>query len=495
MTEHSGDRRSDLRVAVIGAGPGGICAGIKLEAAGISHFTIFDRADDVGGTWRRNRYPGAACDVTSHLYSFSFEIKHDWSRPFAHQPELLEYFRHCVRKYGLEPHLRLGTAVTGLHWDDECCVWRVVTDRRDVFEFDAVIGAVGMFGAQVWPDIDGLADFKGITMHSAQWDASHDLSQRRVAVIGSAASAVQLIPEVAAAAKELKVFQRTANWVLPKDDTPYTAEELEHFRNDPMASRTIRNKAWCTYDEIMTLTNKTMLRVSEEMGLQAISGVEDPELRAKLTPTHPFGCKRPLMSNEYYPTFNRDNVELVTDPIANITADAIVTTDGLERHADTIVLATGFDTTRYLSAIEVTGRRGRRLADDWSDGPEAYLGVTVAGYPNLFMLYGPNTNNGTILFMIECQVAYAIRQIERLRDEGLAWLEVKRDAVTRHNTEIQHALDGIEVWQAGCPGYYRSATGRIVTQWPLNMTEYRTRTLRPDPECYDACSGGVLAAD
>lgn len=489
----SGARSRPLRVAIVGAGPGGLCTAIKLKEAGIDDVTIFDREQGVGGTWRRNTYPGAECDVPSHLYSFSFELNPGWSRPFSGQPEILPYFERLAEKYGLGPHLRLGTGVAALHWDNECLVWRVVLDTGEVVTADAVVSGVGMFGRPHWPDIPGLERFQGTIFHSAEWRHDHDLTGERVAVIGSAASAVQFIPEIAKVTGHLHVFQRTANWVLPKDDVPYTPEQLETFRTDPMAARRLRDKAWCIYDEIMTLTDETMLAASTEAGLRNIAVVEDPELRAKLTPTHPFGCKRPLASNVYYPTFNRPDVELVTDRIVGVTDKAVVTADGQERVVDTIVLATGFTTTRYASAMEVTGRRDHRLAEDWADGPEAYLGSTVPGYPNLFQLYGPNTNNGSILFMLECQATYAVRQIRRLRDEGLASLEVKREVVDRFNEELQEAMAGIRVWQAGCPGYYRSPSGRIVTQWPWSMSEFRRRALRPDPENYLAELGDVLA--
>lgn len=489
----SGARSRPLRVAVIGAGPGGLCTGIKLLEAGIDQFTIFDPEPGVGGTWRRNTYPGAECDVPSHLYSFSFELNPGWSRPFSGQPEILPYFEGIARTYGLGPHLRLNTAVTALHWDNECQVWRVVLDTAEVLTFDAVVSGVGMFGEPFWPEIPDIDRFEGTIFHSAKWDHDHDLAGERVAVIGSAASAVQFIPEIAKVTGQLHVFQRTANWVLPKDDTPYSLEQLEEFRTDPMAARRLRDKTWCVYDEIMTLTNEDMLAASEAAGRKNLAVVEDPEVRAKLTPTHPFGCKRPLASNVYYPVFNRPDVELVTDPIVEITEKSLVTADGTERVVDTIVLATGFTTTKYVSSIEVTGRKGRQLEEDWADGPEAYLGSTVPGYPNLFQLYGPNTNNGSILFMIECQVAYAVRQIRRLRDEGLATIEVKREVVDRFNEELQEEMAKIRVWQAGCPGYYRSPSGRIVTQWPWPMSEYRRRALRPDPENYDAEPGDVLA--
>jgi cation diffusion facilitator CzcD-associated flavoprotein CzcO len=488
------DRTRSKRIAILGAGPGGICLGIKLRRAGFTDFVILDRADGVGGTWRHNQYPGAACDVQSLLYSFSFEFKSDWTRPYARQPEILEYLEQVVDRYGLEPHLRLGTGVRGAYWDDECTVWRLVTDDGDELVVDAVVAALGMFNDLNWPDIDGLDSFGGTLFHSARWDHGHDLTGERVAVIGSAASAVQFVPEIARQVQQLHVFQRSPQWVLPKADDPFSEEDLEAFRTDPVAARRRRWEIWRALEGFITFSNPEALAQAEAAGLSNLAVVRDPAVRAALTPTTPFGCQRPLISNDWYPTFNRDHVELVTEPIEKVTADAVVTADGTHRPVDTIILATGFAATRYLSAIEVTGRGGVTLDEAWADGPQAYLGITTAGFPNLFMLYGPNTNNGSIIFMLECQVAHVVQQLRRMDDEGLATLEVRRDVQDRYNAELQRDLDAVEVWQAGCSNYYRAPSGRIVTQWPHTMTEYRSRTLRPDPEAYDVQVGSTLAS-
>ncbi|HEY5173576.1 MAG TPA: NAD(P)/FAD-dependent oxidoreductase [Acidimicrobiia bacterium] len=488
------------RIAIIGAGPGGICMGIKLREAGFDDFTIFERAPGVGGVWYHNTYPGAACDVQSALYSFSFELKRDWSRPYATQPEIRAYFEHCVEAYGLAPHIRLNTRVSAAHWDDERSEWRVITEpgvtdhldtggaarHAEEHLFDVVIGAVGMFNELHVPDIAGLDEFRGTRFHSARWDHSHDLSGERVAVVGSAASAVQFVPEIAPGVERLHVFQRTPNWVLPKLDTPYTDDELERFRTDPDAIVEERALVWDRLDGFITFSNPRAVRKAQEWGELNLAVVEDAALRRELTPDFPHGCKRPLVSNEWFPTFNRPNVELVTRPIERVTADAIVTVDGATRAVDTIVLATGFDTTKYLSVVDVTGRDDRRLADAWSDGARAYLGLTTAGFPNLFMLYGPNTNNGSILFMIECQVGYVLRHLHRMDTHGLASIDVRVDVMDEYNHALQDDLDAVEVWNAGCNGYYRGPTGRIVTQWPHTMTEYQGRTDRADFDAYDS---------
>ncbi len=477
------------RVAIIGAGPGGICAGIQLEKRGIRDFVILEKADGVGGTWWHNRYPGAECDVKSHLYSFSFELKRDWSRPFAGQPEILAYLEHVVRKYGLAKYVRTGNAVRSARWDEPRALWRLEMADGSAVEAPIVISAMGMFNELAWPSIPGLDGFRGTIFHSARWNHAHDLAGERLGVTGSAASAVQLVPEIAPTARKLHVFQRTANWVIPKDDAPYTEAQLAHLRDDPNALLESRAQIYRDLDAFITFSDAAALRDSEEAGLRNLSVVADPEVRRKLTPSHPFGCKRPLLSNLYYPTFNLPHVELVTDAIARITPNAIVTADGRAREVDTIIAATGFQVSRYLSAIEVTGRGGRRIDEAWSAGAQAYLGIVTSGFPNLFMLYGPNTNNGSILTMLECQVDYALRQIERIEGERLAWLDVRRDAMDRYNAALQRDLDGVAVWQAACGNYYRGPSGTIVTQWPHTMDEFAARTRRADREAYEVAPG------
>ena len=475
------------RIVVIGAGPGGLCTGIRLREAGYEDFVILEKAAGVGGTWYHNSYPGAECDVESHLYSFSFEPKTDWKRPYASQPEIREYLEHCSAKYGLAPHLRLRSAVQSARWDDARGLWRVRTEGGDELLADVVVSAVGMFNEPHWPDIPGLERFQGTLFHSARWNHEHDLRGESVGVIGSAASAVQFVPEIAPRVARLALFQRSANWVLPKEDAPFSEEQLRSFRSDPAAALERRRKVWGAVEAVITYSNRELLRAAEEAGLRNLSAVQDPELRRKLTPTEPYGCKRPLLSNRYYPTFNRSNLELVTEGIAEITPDAIVTVDGAARRCDSIVLATGFETAKFASAIEVSGRGGRSLASAWSDGARAYLGVATSGFPNFFMLYGPNTNNGSILFMLECQVATVLRQLGRLRDERLAWVDVRREAMDRYNEQLQAEIARVDVWQAGCRGYYRGPSGRIVTQWPHTMAEYRDRSERPDPGAWEVC--------
>ena len=474
-----------LRIAIIGAGPGGLCMASQLEQAGFDEFVLLEKGQGVGGTWHHNRYPGCACDIPSALYSFSFEIKRDWTRPYAPQPEIRAYFEEFAEKYGLLPHCRFDSEVRSATWDDEHAHWKLTLQSGETLEADVVVSAIGMFNDLSWPEIPGLDSFAGTSFHSARWDWDHDLAGERVGVIGSAASAVQFVPEIVKRAAQVDLYQRTANWVMPKLDEPHTEEQLEQFRTDPNLTLAIRDEIYRTVDEGMTFSDPVKLAEFEQYVLGAIEVIEDPETRRKLRPEHPFGCKRPLLSNEFYPAFNRPNLELITEGIERVTKDAIVSVDGKVRQVDTLILATGFSATKYLSAIDVSGRDGLHIAEAWNDGARAYLGITTAGFPNLFMLYGPNTNNGSILTMIESQVDYAMQHIERLVRDDLAWIDVRPAQMERFNDEVQQAISEIKVWQADCNGYYRTPSGRVVTQWPYSMTDFRNRTADPDDDAYE----------
>jgi cation diffusion facilitator CzcD-associated flavoprotein CzcO len=446
---------------------------------------ILEKGSGVGGTWRHNTYPGLSCDVRSHLYSFSFEPKRDWTRPYPDQPEILAYLEQVAAKHAIEQHLRTETEIRRARWHEERAVWQLFTDQNERIEAQVVVSAIGMFNELRWPEIPGLQEFRGNLFHSARWNHAHDLRGERVAVIGSAATAVQMIPEVAKLAGQLYVYQRSANWVLPKQNDPFSSEELARFVDEPDAARNEREKIFGEVEQRCTFSDPQMRRDAEAAGLRALAVVVDPELRRKLTPNVPWGCHRPLVTNDYYPAFNRPNVELVTDRIREITRDAIVSVGGKARRVDTIVLATGFHVTRFLSAIDVTGRSGCRLDDEWRDGARAYLGISIPGFPNIFMLYGPNTNNGSILQMLEYQVEFVLRQIQRMQSERIAWMDVRREALDLYDARIQEELSGIEVWQAACHNYYRARSGRIVTQWPNTMGEYRKRCWDSPANAYD----------
>jgi len=472
-------------VAVIGAGPGGLCMGKRLLDEGIDDFVVLEKSDDVGGTWNHNRYPGCECDVPSALFSFSFAFKPDWSKPYGTQPEILDYMRGIADDFGIRPHIRFGDGVATAVWDEPTATWTLTLESGATVRARSVVSAVGMFNDIVWPEIDGFADFTGTVFHSARWNHDHDLTGERVAVIGSAASAVQFVPEIVKTAGQVHLFQRTANWVLPKDDTPYTEEQLAAFRIDPTPLLEFRQMVEDNMNRGMTFAVPELLQEREVIGVQAVSVVKDPVLRAKLRPTHPFGAKRPLLSNVYYEAFNRPNLELVTDRIVRITPTGVVTADGVTREVDTIVAATGFATTKYLSAVSVTGRNGVHIDDAWADGARAYLGITTAGFPNLSMIYGPNTNNGSILTMLEYQVEHALAHIRRIAAGEVAWIDVKPDVEAAWNDVVQEAIAGVRVWQTDTNGYYRVESGRMVTQWPFSMEQFRSFTAVPDPAAFE----------
>ena len=476
----------NLPIAIIGAGPGGLCMAIRLKQAGFEDFVIFEKSSSVGGTWNHNRYPGCACDIQSHLYSFSFEFKPDWSRPYAPQPEILAYMEYCAEKYRISAHCRFDDGVRSASWDEEKASWNICLESGKRSKARILISAIGMFNEIVFPDIEGLDSFEGKRFHSSKWDWNYDLHGKTVGVVGSAASAVQLVPEIVKEASQVHLFQRTANWVLPKEDDPYSEEELANFRSQPHTALSIRQEIFERIETGTAFTDPEVRGQMESTVRAVMEQVEDPEVRAKLVPDHMWGCKRPLFSNDYYPAFNRPNLELVTDSIEQITPQSILTEDGVDRPIDALVLATGFSATRYLSSLEISGREGLRIADAWSDGAQAYLGVMTSGFPNLFMLYGPNTNQGSIITMIEAQVEHALQHIQRIEDEGLTWVDVKPKHMADYNVQIQKDIQAIEPWQDGCNGYYRSPSGRVVTQWPHNMTAFQKKLEVLKLDAYEA---------
>jgi cation diffusion facilitator CzcD-associated flavoprotein CzcO len=472
----SGRRR---RVIVIGAGPAGISSAYFLREAGYTDVTVLERADEVGGTWQRSRYPGLACDVMSHAYSFSFALNPNWSRSYATQPEILAYMRDTVDRLGLRPFIRLGSGVRSASWSDDEGIWTVTTDSGEQLDAEILISGQGMFGELSIPAIDGLDSFTGVAMHTGAWDESVDLTGTQVAVIGSAASAVQSIPEIAKLAGELCVFQRSANWVLPKEDHIHSPEQLELFRTDPTALQAHRDMIMTFIGSNPPFGNPDILAGAEFAGVDAIAVVDDPEVRAKLRPSTPWGCMRPLFSNDYYPTFNRSNVELVTEHISHITPTGIVTVDGTERKVDVIVLATGYRVDRFASRIPITGRGGRSLDDAWSEGAQAHLGITTSGFPNLFMLYGPNTNQGSLIAMIEFEAQYAVRMLQAMDATDVDWVDVRPEVMATYNDELQRSIAAVDVWHAGCSHYYLSESGRLVTQYPHSMFAYRDSVAEP----------------
>lgn len=463
-------------VVVVGAGLSGICAAAMLRRAGIEDFVVLDRADDVGGTWRDNTYPGCACDVPSALYSFSFAPKHDWSRLFASQPEIRSYARDVAEREGVTPHLRLGTDLVGADWDGEAHRWRLRTSRGPC-EARVLIAATGPWHEPVLPDVPGLDRFAGVSFHSSRWDHDHDLRGRRVAVIGNGASAVQFVPEIQPAVERLVVFQRTPHWVLPKLDRPLTSRELALFARAPASQRLLRGGIYYAAE----LLGRAMLRPAAMRGLQRIGerhlrrSVADPGLRRALTPDYTLGCKRILFSNDYYRALARPNVELVPAAVGEVRERSVVDSKGAEHEVDTIVFGTGFRLLDMPIAGLVRGADGRTMADVWRGSPRGYLGTTVAGFPNAFVLLGPNLGNGhsSATVLMEYQMRYVIGAIGALERHRLGSVDVRADVQRAFNARVDAALAG-SVWNAGgCGSYYLDRNGRNSFMYPWSTLRLR----------------------
>ena len=477
-------RRPAPKIAIIGAGFGGLAAAVALRRAGIDDLVIIESDDGVGGTWRRNVYPGAACDIQSHLYSFSFAPNKSWSRTYARQPEILAYLESVADDFDLRRHLMVGTRVRTARWNEDTWQWDMRLDRggrTGELSADIVVCAAGLFGSLKLPDIAGLADFGGAIMHTAQWDREIDLAGKKVAVIGTGASGVQVVPELARVAEHLTVFQRTPPWMVPKDDRAYSTAELAQFRRNPLAVRRMRWQIWkFQHDNTATFADDPVVASRNQVATSFLNHtVDDERLRRALTPDYPFRCKRVLLGDDYYLALQRDNVELVADPIDRITETSVVTATGIV-DVDMIVLATGFETSRYLSRIDVIGTGGHSLHERWGDDPSAYLGVAVSGFPNFFMLYGPNTNQGgnSIVYILEAGARLVASAVGRLARRG-GYLEVRPDVERRYNERLSADLERT-IWTQ-CDSYFRSPTGRIVTHWPHTELEYARRTWRLRP--------------
>jgi cation diffusion facilitator CzcD-associated flavoprotein CzcO len=473
---------------IVGSGFAGLGMGIRLKQAGIHDFTIVEQGPSLGGTWRDNTYPGAACDVESHLYSFSYEPNPRWSRMFAPHHEIKAYLEHCADKYGVRPHLRFNTAATGATFDDSSGVWTVQCSDGVARQARGIIAACGGLSVPAKPEIPGLESFEGKLFHSARWDHSFPLGGKTVAVIGTGASAIQIVPGIAGVVGKLQVFQRTPPWIMPKADRDLTPAEQARFRRVPALQQLARLRQYWTH-ELMAVgfvVEPRILRLASGLALKHLrASIRNPVLLKQLTPTYTMGCKRILLSNDYYPALERPNVELVTEGILEVRPHSIVTRDGREHPVDVIVLATGFQAAEAAAPFEVRGRAGADLNETWRAGPEAFLGTTVSGFPNLFLLVGPNTGLGhsSMVFMIESQVEYVLSALRTLRKKGLRFVDVLPDAQARYNAELQERL-GRTVWSTGCSSWYQTRSGRNTTLWPGFTFEFRRRTRRFDPDAY-----------
>ena len=478
-----------MRIAIVGSGFAGLGMAIRLKQAGFHDFSIFEIAASVGGTWRDNRYPGAACDVESPLYSFSFAPNPDWSRMFAIQPEIRAYLEQCVERFGLGPHLRLNTAVTSAAFDDTANAWHLTLSTGARESAQILIAGTGGLARPSFPDISGLDRFKGALFHSARWDDKAQLAGKRVAVIGTGASAIQIVPELAKEAAHLYVFQRTAPWIIPKMDREIAMPERERFRRRPFLQRLLRTRLYWQHELLAFgfIGEPRILKLAGLLARRTIQRrVKDPALLAKVTPDYTLGCKRILLSNDYYPALQRDNVELVTEPIQTMTETGIKTRDGQERALDAIVLATGFHAADVVAPFKVTGIASRDLDHTWAEGAEAYLGTSVAGFPNFFLIVGPNTGLGhsSMVFMIESQVAYILSAVQRMQRKALARVEVRGEVQRKFNQAL-HARFPRTVWNSGCVSWYRTKSGKNPTLWPSFSFDFRRRTRRFDVENYE----------
>ena len=476
------------RLAIVGSGFSGLCLGIRLKQLGIDCFTIFEKADRLGGTWRDNTYPGAACDVPAFSYCFSFEQKTDWSRKWAPQEEIRDYMDHCARKYDVLRHIRFGSEVTGARWDDDAAAWRIRTASGAETTADVLVSAVGQLNRPAIPPIPGLERFRGERFHSARWNHAYDLAGKRVAVIGNAASAIQFIPQIAPRVAHLTIFQRSANWMLPRGDRAYRAWEKWLCGHVPGVARLYRWWIWANLEMRFPLFrgSRMLAKVVGRLAERNIQDtIADPRLREVLLPDYPIGGKRILISDDYYQALGRANVEVVTDGIDHVREDAVVGRDGRVHAVDAIILATGFESTAFLAPMAIEGAAGRRLDAAWADGARAYRGITVAGFPNFFMMYGPNTNLGhnSIIFMLECQTRYIVEAIETLRCRGLAYLDVRPEAMAAYNARIEREL-ARTVWAATEKSWYKIASGRITNNWSGTTTRYWWTTRRFDRAQY-----------
>jgi len=473
----------------VGTGFGGIGMGIALKQAGYDDFIILDKEDDLGGTWRDNQYPGCACDVPSPLYSFSFELNPDWSRLFAPQREIWAYLRGCARKYGLEAHIRYGSVVEQMHWDEDERRWDVQTVEHGElgsWRPRAVVSAAGALHLPAYPDIPGAERFAGTSFHSARWDHSCDLAGKRVAVIGTGASAIQFVPEIAKQAAQLTVFQRTPPWIHPRPDAPIPARMRSAFRKAPVAARALRDAIYLGLEARamgFAISPKLMAPLAAVARRHLASQVTDPALRAQLTPDYTIGCKRILLSSDYYPALQRPNVSLVTEGITGITEAGVTTADGEEHKADVIIYATGFKVIESVTSLNVTGRDGRKLR---AENLEAYRGITAAGFPNLFLLLGPNTALGhtSVVFMIETQIQHVLSCLRLIARDKADAIEVVESAQRRYNDALQRRLRRAVWSEGGCRSWYLDADGVNRTLWPGFTFEYWARTRRARPGDY-----------
>ncbi|HEV7854926.1 MAG TPA: NAD(P)/FAD-dependent oxidoreductase [Mycobacterium sp.] len=489
-TAASGCLPEHVQIAIVGSGFSGVGAAIKLDEAGHRDFVVLERGEDVGGTWRDNTYPGAACDVPSHLYSYSFALNPDWTRSFSTQPEIQEYIRGVARRSGVLDRHRFGCEVKRAAWQQHRNRWELSTSHGTMTA-DVLIGAFGALAEPSAPSIPGIDDFDGELFHSAQWNHGADLTGKRVAVIGTGASAIQLVPAIADTVAHIDVYQRTAPWLLPRFDRAFTRVERWAFRNIPAALRLARTGIYAAREtQVVGLAkNPRLMKPFELISRAKIrTEIKDPELRRKVTPDFRIGCKRMLIANDWYPTLDRAHVELVTDGISEVDGRRIVSKDGTAREVDALIVATGFHVTDSPMFDVVCGSDGRSLSQTFADkGMRAFKGTTIAGFPNMFVLVGPNVGLGhtSMVYMIESQIHYVVDALTTMKRRGIARVDVRRDVQDAYNDELQRKLGG-SVWMTGgCASWYLDAHGNNTTLWPDFTFRFRRQTKRFDIDAYE----------
>lgn len=482
---------TETGVVIVGTGFAGIGMAIELRKQGREDFVILEKADEVGGTWRDNTYPGCACDIQSHMYSYSFEQNPDWTRSFSKQPEIWDYLRRVARKYDLYRFIRFGQEMTGAHWDAGQRRWHVSTEAGEEFVGQFLVAGVGALHLPQIPALSGIERFRGRTFHSAQWDHDYDLRGKKVAVVGTGASAVQFVPQIAQDVEQLHLFQRTPPWIMPKPDHEMSQWMRTLFNRIPGAQRAYRAALYWTLELRAVGFNghPGVMKLAQKLAkLNIDKHVKDPQLRRKLTPDYTLGCKRVLVSNDYYPALTRDNVDVQTGGVREVTERGIVDGSGVEHEVDAIIFGTGFHVVDAFDHLDITGENGRNLSKEWaSEGMRTHLGMSVSGFPNLFFLLGPNTGLGhnSVVFMIESQIRYvsqAIRLVDRSDAEAIG---VRSDVQDRFNADIQRRLRK-GVWtQGGCTSWYLDAQGVNRTIWPGFTWRYWLQTRKVDPADFE----------
>ncbi|HEY2719570.1 MAG TPA: NAD(P)/FAD-dependent oxidoreductase [Solirubrobacteraceae bacterium] len=474
-------------VLIVGAGFGGIAAAIELKRHGFEQITMLERAPEPGGTWYFNSYPGAACDVPSHLYSFSFAQRRDWSRLCSPQAEIHDYLREVVREHDVERHVRCERTVTSCSWDQQSSQWLVDTAEGEHFEADALVLATGQLHQPAYPRIEGIESFAGHSFHSAHWDHNYPFTGKRVAVVGTGASAVQFVPEIVGQVKQLTVFQRTGNWFLPRRNRRYPRVVRAAFEHIP-GLQLLRRRFVFEYGETLTAAirnPRTLGRVGAARSAAFMRWqLKDPKVRRKVWPDYTFGCKRVLFSSHFLPALQRANVDVVIDPITRVVPEGLVTADGALHAVDCIVWGTGFKTNDFMFPMKVAGSSGADLSDAWQHGARAHLGMTVPGYPNMFVMYGPNTNTsgGSIIFYLEAQAAYIRQALQQMLARGASAIEVRPEVEDASDRALQARFAGT-AWME-CDSWYRDEHGRIVANWPGYMREYFEQTQTLDASEY-----------